>query len=85
MALQDSTIEILVVEVGGKKFSLTLKEKQKETIKSFLKGNDVFCCLPPNPTGYGKSMCYSLLPAIFDRYELRCQSHFSKFLLLIHH
>ena len=43
MALQDSTIESLVVEVG-KKFSLTLKEKQKETIKSFLKGNDVFCC-----------------------------------------
>ena len=50
MALQDSTIESLVVEVG-KKFSLTLKEKQKETIKSFLKGNDVFCCLPG--TGYG--------------------------------
>ena len=59
MALQDSTIESLVVEVG-KKFSLTLKEKQKETIKSFLKGNDVFCCLP---TGYGKSMCYSRITA----------------------
>ena len=31
-----------------------------------MKGKDVFCSLP---TGYGKSMCYSLLPRVFDRYR----------------
>lgn len=45
-------------------FGFTLKDKQKEVIQSFVDGNDVFCSLP---TGYGKSMCYSLLPKIFDR------------------
>ena len=30
-----------------------LKDKQKEAIKAFLKGNDIFVLLP---TGYGKSV-----------------------------
>ena len=51
-----------------KKFGITLKPKQIEAIQSFVNGNDVFCCLT---TGYGKSMCYSLLPCIFDRSKYR--------------
>ena len=45
-----------------------LKEKQKEAIKTFLEGNDIFVSLP---TGYGKSVIYAILPmilpSVFDR------------------
>ena len=34
-----------------------LKDKQKEAIKAFLKGNDKFVSLP---TGYGKSVTYAV-------------------------
>ena len=40
-----------------------LRESQEEAIRKFLEGNDVFVCIP---TGSGKSLCYSLLPAAFD-------------------
>ena len=32
-------------------------------IKSFVEGNDVLVILP---TGYGKSLCFALLPLVFD-------------------
>ena len=41
-----------------------LKEKQEEAIKTFVKGRDCFVILP---TGYGKTLCYVLLPYVFDR------------------
>ena len=40
-----------------------LKPKQREAMLSFLSGKDVFVTLP---TGYGKSIIYGLLPAVFD-------------------
>ena len=40
-----------------------LREKQKEAIRSFVGGVDTFVSLP---TGYGKSLCYSLLPFVYD-------------------
>ena len=40
-----------------------IREKQSEVVESFLNGHDVFGVLP---TGYGKSLCYACLPAVFD-------------------
>ena len=44
--------------------SLSLKPEQKECIKYIFDGKDVFVWLP---TGFGKSLCYEVLPFIFDR------------------
>ena len=41
----------------------SLKEKQKEALSAFARGSDTFVSLP---TGYGKSLCYCLLPLVFD-------------------
>ena len=51
-----------VVDEVAKEFGFTLEEKQ-EVISAFISGNDVFCCLP---TRYGKSLCYSILPKVYD-------------------
>ena len=40
-----------------------LKLEQRRVLKAFVEGKDVFVSLP---TGYGKSLCYALLPFVFD-------------------
>ena len=37
--------------------------KQALVIRNFISGNDVFVSLP---TGFGKSLCYCILPRVFD-------------------
>ena len=44
-----------------------LRPKQEEVILDFVRWSDIFASLP---TGSGKSLCYSLLPGVFD--EIRC-------------
>ena len=39
------------------------KEKQVEVITGLMREHNVFVCLP---TGYGNSLCYALLPLVFD-------------------
>ena len=41
----------------------SLKHQQREAIREFVSGRDVFVSLP---TGFGKSYCYALLPTVFD-------------------
>ena len=40
-----------------------LKPEQEQAILAFVSGKDVFVALP---TGYGKSLCFGLLPRVFD-------------------
>ena len=40
-----------------------LRPRQYQALSSFVGGSDVFVCLP---TGSGKSLCYCLLPVVFD-------------------
>ena len=42
---------------------LVLKPKQEEALTHLYDGQDVFVWFP---TGYGKSLCYQLLPFMFD-------------------
>lgn len=52
----DRAIDFLGLEV-------TLKEEQREALRVFLGGKDVFVALP---TGFGKSLCFALIPVVFD-------------------
>ncbi len=40
-----------------------LKPEQETAIRVLVDGSDVFVCLP---TGYGKSLCFGLLPFVYD-------------------
>ncbi len=42
---------------------LQLKNEQKQAIYAIYGGKDVFICLP---TGLGKSICFQILPFLFD-------------------
>ena len=40
-----------------------LRKEQDRVVRAFVGGRDVFAALP---TGYGKSLCFALLPYLFD-------------------
>ena len=46
-----------------KQEGISLKDQQVEAVKLLSEGKDVFVWFP---TGYGKSICYQLLPFLFD-------------------
>ena len=54
-----SAVQFAMDQLGVK----ALKDKQKEAIYNFVRGQDCFVILP---TGYGKTLCYALLPFVFD-------------------
>ena len=41
-----------------------LRKEREQAIGAFVEGNDVFLSLP---TGYGKSLCFAMLPCVYDR------------------
>ena len=42
---------------------LKLKEEQEKVVRAIFEGKDVFVLLP---TGFGKSVCFQVLPFVFD-------------------
>ena len=59
-----SDLRAVISEVARKHGYEHLKEEQLSAIEKFVSGHDVFVSLP---TGFGKSLIYGLLPAVFDR------------------
>ena len=62
-AFPESAIEDAISDATKMMGYSRLTTKQEEVVKTFLKGRDVFVSLP---TGSGKSLCYCILPFIFD-------------------
>ena len=56
-------LELIITEAAMKLQVRELREKQREAVRAFLDGNDVFMSVP---TGYGKSVVYGMLPYAFD-------------------
>ena len=54
-------LDVLIEEATALLGCQSLKEEQKRAVKAFVEGKDVFVSLP---TGYGKSLCYTLLPLV---------------------
>ena len=66
IAFSSEDIECAIYTAVRKAKIQELKREQRSAIYDFVSGRDVIVLLP---TGYGKSFCYALLPAVFD--ELR--------------
>ena len=59
MCEQDTRIEEVVLRAVQRLGFADLRPQQRVAIKTFMQGKDVFVSLP---TGYGKSLIYSVLP-----------------------
>lgn len=63
MAERSRDLSAIIDEAAASMGYTRLKDEQKKVLQAFVGGRDVFVSLP---TGYGKSLCYALLPAVFD-------------------
>lgn len=62
MNRKDNIVKI-IREAGSKLGIVSLTEEQEQAVYHFIAGHDVLVCLP---TGSGKSICYAMLPLVFD-------------------
>ena len=60
---EDADIQRALPSAAEKLGYSTLRSQQELVVKYFVQGNDVFVSLP---TGSGKSLCYTILPYVFD-------------------
>ncbi len=61
--MEDQRLQEIVQEAGKQLGVQELRPDQERAIVAFVKGRDVFVCLP---TGSGKSICFDALPLVFD-------------------
>ena len=72
MESSSAEIERAIVRCASILGYTELRPKQAVVVRAFVSGRDVFVSLP---TGSGKSLCYSLLPKVFDDLRHRkCES-----------
>ena len=50
---------------------MSLREEQTKAVNGILSSRDVFVCLPSR---YGQTLCYSILPKVFDFLKENSQS-----------
>ena len=63
--------ECLAASLRKLRFDYTITDDQREVIFNFVQGKDVFVSLP---TGGGKSLCFAVLPSLFDLLKSRLSS-----------
>jgi superfamily II DNA helicase RecQ len=61
--VRKATLDRAIVEASNSLGYFDVKKKQREVIVAFVEGKDVFVALP---TGSGKSLCYAIMPVLFD-------------------
>ncbi|MCG8622733.1 MAG: DEAD/DEAH box helicase [Proteobacteria bacterium] len=61
---KDCDIQQAIIEAAQRLGFASVREVQAKAITSIVAGKDVFVSLP---TGTGKSLCFALVPLVFDR------------------
>ena len=61
--MDDVQVKRAIQSAGERMGNAKVKDEQFRVIEDVVRGRDTFVSLP---TGYGKSLCYGVLPWVFD-------------------
>ena len=63
LEMDDVQVKRAIQSAGERMGHAKVKDEQFRVIEDVVRGRDTFVSLP---TGYGKSLCYGVLPWVFD-------------------